>query len=310
MSGKFSGSSVAIVTPMLEDGAIDFPALFSLLEWHISEGTDGIIVAGTTGESPTLAVREHQELIARVVAVVDGRAPVVAGVGANSTREAIVLTRQAQADGADGGLSVTPYYNKPTQEGLYRHFSAIAAATDLPLILYDIPGRCVVPIENNTLIRLAEIPSIVGVKDAVGDAARPPVLRKMLAEKQREGFLLLSGDDKTALDYLLAGGDGVISVTANIAPRAMRDMVAAARAGDTPRARKMDAALHAFHLAQGVETNPIPVKAALLMMDKIKGGIRLPLTPLSAQYESAVRESLEAMRALSATTTAPKATTT
>ena len=284
---------VAIVTPMHDGGDIDIPALQALIDWHIAEGTDGIVIAGTTGESPTITVREHQELIAKTVELVDGRAPVIAGTGANSTQEAMELTRRAHADGADAGLSVVPYYNKPTQEGLYRHFSAIAEICALPLILYDVPGRVVTALADETVARLAQVPHIIGIKDAVGDVARPARLRAAAGEN----FTILSGDDKTCCDFLLAGGDGVISVTANIAPKNMYEMVAAARAGDAAAAKSIDARMQAFHTAQGVESNPIPVKAALEMMGKIGAGIRLPLTPLSDTHREAVRQAAEAATA-------------
>ena len=285
MSKKFCGSLVAIVTPMEETGKIDYPALAALLEWHLAEGSDGIVIAGTTGESPTLSVAEHQELIAETVRLVDGRVPVIAGVGANSTQEAVLLTQQAHLDGADAGLSVVPYYNKPTQEGLYRHFSAIAESCDMPIILYDVPGRTITALEDETVKRLVPLPTIVGIKDATGDADRVQRLAG-------DDFVQLSGDDSSSCDYLLGGGDGVISVTANIAPKNMHLMTAAARAGDEPTARAIDALLQPFHQAQGVESNPIPVKAALLMMDKIKSGIRLPLTPLAEQHHRCVAQAV------------------
>ncbi|MCH9704541.1 MAG: 4-hydroxy-tetrahydrodipicolinate synthase [Proteobacteria bacterium] len=288
MSKQFCGSYVAIVTPMTTTGEIDYPALKNLLEWHIAEGGDGIVIAGTTGESPTLGVREHQEIIARTVEFVAGRVPVIAGVGANSTREAVELTQQAQNDGADAGLSVVPYYNKPTQEGLLRHFSAIAEQSDMPIILYDVPGRCITTLANETVGALAQIPTIVGIKDAVGDVERVLQLRAVTANK--EDFVLLSGDDGTCCDYMLAGGDGVISVTANIAPKNMQRMALAARQGDNINAHEINTLMEAFHKVQSIESNPIPVKQALVMMEKIAGGIRLPLTPLSAQYNTIVQE--------------------
>lgn len=291
MSKKFCGNLVAIATPMSGAGSIDYPSLAALIDWHIDEGSDGIVIAGTTGESPTLAMQEHQALIARTVEMVGGRVPVVAGVGANNTAEAVELAKQAQADGADAGLSVVPYYNKPMQEGLYRHFAAVAEATPLPLILYDVPGRCVVRLENSTVARLAALPSIVGIKDAVGEVARAARLAQAAGG---DSFTLLSGDDSTCCEYILAGGDGVISVTANIAPGNMSRMVAAARSGDAQAARRLDAKMQAFHKMQGVESNPIPVKAALAMMGRIAPAIRLPLTPLSEQHRAPVREAMEA----------------
>ena len=284
---NFCGSSVAIVTPMGDDNSIDAVVFARLLSWHIEQGTQSVVVAGTTGESPTLSMGEHQKLIADAVAVVGGRVPVIAGVGANSTQEAIELTQQAHRDGASAGLSVVPYYNKPTQEGLYRHYAAIASSSDLPLILYDVPSRCVVGLDDATIIRLAEIDNIVGVKDATGVPARVAVLREKVT---RKNFALLSGDDKTSLDYLLAGGDGVISVTANIAPAKMRAMVDAARRGDVERAQALDADMQPFHAAQAVESNPIPVKAALQMAGRIGGSMRLPLVALSERYHREVDE--------------------
>lgn len=275
---------------MNKDGGIDDAAFAALLEWHIEQGSDGIVVAGTSGESPTLSVREHQRLIASAVAVVGGRVPVIAGVGANATREAVELTRQAHEDGADAGLSVVPYYNKPTQEGLYRHYAAVAESSPLPLILYDVPGRCVTRLDDAVVGRLSAMENIVGLKDAVGDVARVASLRRATAAAA--DFLLLSGDDKTSLDYLLAGGDGVISVTANVAPATMREMVKAARDGEERRARELDETMQPFHKAQGVESNPIPVKAALRMMGRIGDGIRLPLLPLSAAYQDEIKSAL------------------
>ena len=291
---KFSGCFVAIVTPMMEQGEVDYDSLRALLDWHVECGTDGVVVAGTTGESPTLSMEEHRQVIAETVRHVDGRVPVVAGVGANSTQEAVELTRHACEDGADAGLSVVPYYNKPTQEGLYRHFSAIAECSDLPIVLYDVPSRCVARLADETVARLATVETIVGIKDSVGEVGRVTALRRAVGEVRQTPFLLISGDDATSADFLLAGGDGVISVTANVAPRRMREMVAAARQGDEAETRRLDRCLSPFHVAQGVESNPIPVKAALRMMGRVRGGIRLPLTPLAQGHEEAVRKALEA----------------
>lgn len=301
MIERFAGSSVAVVTPMVAGGGVDAAAYRELLAWHIAEGTHSIVVAGTTGESPTLNIEEHHALIADTVAEVAGRVPVIAGVGANATAEAVSLTQRAQADGADAGLSVVPYYNKPTQEGLFQHFSTIAAATNMPIILYDVPGRCVVGLADSTVARLAAAhDNIIGIKDATGDVSRVVRLRECLTAAGVGDFLQMSGDDKTTLDFVLAGGHGVISVTANIAPKAMREMVAAARKGDAATAKKIDDALTAFHSEQGIEANPIPVKAALAMMGKIQNHLRLPLVPLSPQHEPKVRAALES--ALAATT--------
>lgn len=294
MNNKFAGSSVAIVTPMTDAGDIDYPALKSLIDWQVSAGTDSIVVAGTTGESPTLSVAEHQQLIAKTVAMVAGRIPVIAGVGANSTQEAIALTQHGLAAGADAGLSVVPYYNKPTQEGLYRHFTSIADACELPLLLYDVPGRTITSLNDETVVRLAKHPHIIGIKDATGEVERVGRLSALLGDgvDNEAGFLQMTGDDKTAKEYLLAGGDGVISVTANVAPSAMKTMILSARQGDRAAADKEDDALVAFHTVQGIESNPIPVKAALHFMGKIGRGIRLPLTPLSGQHHAAVKSAL------------------
>lgn len=293
MGKNFCGSLVAIVTPMDSQGAIDYRAFAALVEWHVAGGTDGIVVAGTTGESPTLSVAEHEALIAEAVRLVEGRMPVLAGVGANCTREAIALTRRACDDGADAGLSVVPYYNKPAQEGLYRHFSAIADSCGLPLILYDVPGRCVTRLACETVARLGAHDNIVGIKDAAGEVARAARLRAAVDD---DAFVLLSGDDATCCEYVLNGGDGVVSVTANVAPAGMRRMVAAARAGDGDAARRLDASLRDFHYAQAVESNPIPVKAALAMMGKMTGGIRLPLTPLAAAWHARVAAAVDSAR--------------
>lgn len=282
----FCGSIVAVVTPMAADGAVDNGALRDVLEWHIASGTEGIVVAGTTGESPTLSVDEHQQLIADAVRIVGGRVPVIAGVGANSTAEAVNLTRRAKADGADAGLSVVPYYNKPEQEGLYRHFCQIADSCDLPVYLYDVPGRCACGFADDTLLRLSSHGNIAGLKDATGDVA----VGKRRMELLPDDFVMLGGDDKTACAFMLAGGDGVISVTANIAPAMMRKMTDAARKGDKDAADDADKPLAAFHLAQSVQVNPIPVKFALADIGKIPPGIRLPLTPLAADYHAKVRD--------------------
>ena len=282
------GSLVAIVTPMQEDGTLDLEAFRGLIDWHIKEGTDGIVVVGTTGESPTVDFDEHRLLIKTAVDHTAKRVPVVAGTGANSTSEAIELAAYAREAGADFGLTVVPYYNRPTQEGLYRHFKAIAEAVDLPHVLYNVPGRTVADLQNDTLLRLAQIPNIVGIKDATANLERGSDL---IRRKPRD-FRVLSGDDATGLPLILLGGLGVISVTANVAPRLMHEMCAAALAGELARARELNHRLLPLHRNLFLEANPIPVKWAAQQMGLIKGGIRLPLTPLSAAYHEQVREAL------------------
>ncbi|MDR2925475.1 MAG: 4-hydroxy-tetrahydrodipicolinate synthase [Azoarcus sp.] len=284
-----TGSIVAIVTPMNADGSLDFPRLRTLIDWHIAEGTDGIVVVGTTGESPTVTVEEHSELIRVSVEHTAGRVPVIAGTGCNSTAEGIELAHCAREAGAAAHLSVVPYYNKPTQEGLYRHFRAIAEAVELPLILYNVPGRTVADLENDTVLRLAQIANIVGIKDATGNIARACDL----AERAPQGFALYSGDDATAAAFMLLGGHGVISVTANVAPRAMREMCAAALAGDARRTREINARLLGLHKDLFCEPNPVPVKWAVSQLGRVGEGIRLPLTPLSPACHERV---LAAMR--------------
>ena len=275
-----SGSVVAIVTPMHEDGSLDLDAFRKLMDWHISEGTDGIVVVGTTGESPTVDCDEHHLLIKTAVEHSNRRVPIIAGTGANSTREAIELSAYAKQVGADMSLSVVPYYNRPTQEGLYQHFRAIAEAVDIPQILYNVPGRTVADLSNETTLRLAQIPNIVGLKDATGNLERgSDLLREMPA-----GFSVYSGDDATALAMMLLGGHGVISVTANVAPRLMHEMCAAALRQDIPRARELNNRLLGLHRHLFVEANPIPVKWALAQTKQIGNAIRLPLTPLSETY--------------------------
>ena len=283
-----TGSLVAIVTPMLEDGRLDIPRFKSLIDWHIAEGTDGIVVVGTTGESPTVGFDEHKELIHVAVAHAAGRIPIVAGTGANSTAEAIELTESAKRAGAAACLSVVPYYNKPTQEGLYRHFKTIAEAVDIPNILYNVPGRTVADLANDTTLRLAQVPNIVGIKDATGNMERGTDL----AKRAPSGFALYSGDDASGLALMLMGGHGVISVTANVAPRLMREMCAAALAGEVVRAREANFRLLGLHKHLFVEANPIPVKWAVAQLGLIEGGIRLPLTPLAAQHHDSVREAM------------------
>jgi 4-hydroxy-tetrahydrodipicolinate synthase len=285
---KIHGSLVAIVTPMEEDGSLDLEAFRKLLDWHIAEGTDGIVVVGTTGESPTVDFDEHRLLIRTAVEHAKGRVPVIAGTGANSTREAIELAAYAKQAGADASLTVVPYYNKPTQEGLYRHFRAIAEAVAMPHILYNVPGRTVADLQNETVLRLAQVPNIVGLKDATANLERAAELVKQLPRE----FSLYSGDDATGLALLLLGGQGVISVTANVAPRLMHEMCAAARKGDVARARAANDRLIGLHKQLFVEANPIPAKWAAQQMKLIKGGIRLPLTPLSEPFHERVRTAM------------------
>jgi 4-hydroxy-tetrahydrodipicolinate synthase len=275
---------------MHPDGSLDLPALRKLLDWHVESGTTGIIIVGTTGESPTVDVDEHCTLIKTTVDHIARRIAVVAGTGANSTSEAIELTRFAREVGADACLSVAPYYNKPTQEGLYRHFRAIAEAVDLPLVLYNVPGRTASDIGAATVLRLAEVPGIVGLKDATSDLVRHvEMLRRMPSGKP---FSLLSGNDDTALAYMLLGGHGVISVTANVAPRDMALMCKAALGGNLAEARALNNRLMPLHTGLFVEPNPIPVKWALHAMGRIDSGLRLPLTPLDARFHDTVRAAL------------------
>jgi len=285
----FKGSLVAIVTPMDEEGGLDLDRFRTLLDFHIDQGTDGVVVVGTTGESPTVDFDEHHLLMRTAVDHVAGRIPVIAGTGANSTREAIDLSIYAKNAGVDACLSVAPYYNKPTQEGLYQHFKAIAEAVDIPHILYNVPGRTVADIHNNTALRLAQIPNIIGIKDATGDIGRG----SDLLQRAPSGFSIYSGDDVSALAFLLLGGHGIISVTANVAPRMMHDMCAAAFAGDLNTARALNSKLLRLHIDLFVEANPIPVKWAVAEMGLIGSGIRLPLTPLSSQYHQLLREAMQ-----------------
>jgi 4-hydroxy-tetrahydrodipicolinate synthase len=283
-----SGSLVAIVTPMLADGALDLPRLKSLIDWHVAEGTDGIVIVGTTGESPTVDVAEHCKLIESAVQFAAGRVPVVAGTGGNSTREAIELTKFAHQAGASYALSVVPYYNKPTQEGLYRHFKAIAESAPIPVILYNVPSRTVADLQNDTAIRLAQVPNVVGIKEATSSIDRVTDLMKRV----RKGFLVFSGDDATALSYILLGAHGVISVTANVAPRLMHELCVAARSGKAAEAIAINNRLLGLHKNLFLESNPIPVKWALHRMGRIAEGIRLPLTPFTAPYHETLAASL------------------
>ncbi|HIJ22926.1 MAG: 4-hydroxy-tetrahydrodipicolinate synthase [Gammaproteobacteria bacterium] len=284
----FQGSMVALVTPMDADGGLDWEALDQLVEFHIEEGTDAIIAMGTTGESATLNEREHCEVIHRVVQRAAGRIPVIAGTGANATQEAIDLTRCAKEQGADAALLVTPYYNKPTQEGLFLHYKAVAETVDIPQILYNVPGRTACDLLPETIGRLSNIANIIGVKEATGDLSRIEPIRQLC----HEGFELYSGDDSTCTDFILQGGDGTISVTANVAPKQMHEMCMAAAAGDTEKAHGLNELLKPLHRDLFLEANPIPVKWALLEMGRIKQGIRLPLTALSETYRPALRDAL------------------
>jgi len=284
-----TGSLVAIVTPMHEDGSLDLNSLRNLVDFHVKEGTDAIVVVGSTGESPTVDVEEHCELIKLTVDHAAGRIPVIAGTGANSTAEAIELTRFAKAAGANLALSVVPYYNRPTQEGLYRHFKAIAEAVDLPLVLYNVPGRTVADMSNDTILRLAQVPGIVGVKDATGNMDRA----YDLIQRAPKDFALYSGDDLSCVLSIMMGFHGNISVTANVAPRLMHEMCAAAAAGDVARAKELHFRLLGLHRDLFCEANPIPVKWAVSRMGLMPAGIRLPLTPLSEANEARV---LAAMR--------------
>ena len=284
-----TGSLVAIATPMREDGSLDDAALRTLIDFHITEGTDGIVVVGTTGESPTVDVEEHCHLIRTTVAHAAGRVPVIAGTGANSTKEAIELTQFAKEAGVDAVLSVVPYYNRPTQEGMYQHFRAIAEAVDVPVILYNVPGRTVADMSNDTTLRLAEIPNVIGVKDATGniDRATDLILR---APKD---FALYSGDDMTCMATILLGFHGTISVTANVAPRLMHEMCVAATNLEAAKARAIHFQLQALHRDLFCEANPIPVKWALYKMGLIPNGIRLPLTTLTSANHAKVLAALQ-----------------
>ncbi len=282
------GSIVAIVTPMHEDGSLDLPALKALLDWHIAEGTDGIVIVGTTGESPTVSVEEHCELIKLAVDHVAGRIPVIAGTGGNSTTEAIELTAYAKKVGADASLQVVPYYNRPTQEGMYQHFKRIAEAVDLPVILYNVPGRTVADMANDTIVRLASVPGIVGVKDATGNIGRGTELLRAVPKS----FAVYSGDDPTAMALMFCGGAGNISVTANVAPRAMHELCVAAMEGRIADAIAINDKLIPLHNKLFVEPNPVPVKWALAQMGRMKGGIRLPLVPLGTGAHDTVRNAL------------------
>ena len=284
----FKGSMVAIVTPMRDDFSLDLERFRALIDFHVENQTDAIVVAGTTGESPTVDFEEHHQLILEAVKHADGRVPIIAGTGANSTREAIELTRYAKQAGADACLLVAPYYNKPTQQGLYAHFRAIAEAVDVRQVLYNVPGRTACDVANETALKLAQIPNIVGIKDATGNIERG----SELIARAPSDFAIYGGDDASALALMLLGGDGVISVTANIAPRWMHEMCAAAFAGDLTRAREINFRLLKLHQRLFVEANPIPVKWALAQMGLIDPAIRLPLTALSPAHHESLRDAL------------------
>jgi len=284
----FHGSMVALVTPMHDDGSLDYEGLARLVEFHIESGTDAIVSVGTTGESPTLNEKDHCEVVRNTVDLVRGRIPVIAGTGSNSTREAIDLTRSAMASGADAALLVTPYYNKPTQEGLYRHYKAIADEVALPQILYNVPGRTACDLLPETVKRLSLISNIVGIKEATGDLQRAQEIRALCGDSMD----IYGGDDATCRELMLRGGKGVISVTSNVAPKAMHKMCAAAIAGERANAETLDAPLAGLHEKLFLEANPIPVKWALAEMGLIGHGIRLPLTVLSDEHHEPLRQAM------------------
>jgi len=289
-TGQITGSIVALVTPMLEDGSVDYPTLRNLIDWHITEGTDCIGVVGTTGESPTVNVQEHCEIIRVSVEQARGRVPIMAGCGANSTSEAIELTKFAKSVGADCQLQVVPYYNKPTQEGQYLHFKAIAEAVDLPMVLYNVPGRSVADMAHDTVMRLARVPGIVGIKEATGNIERA----QWLIREAPKGFAIYSGDDPTAVALMLCGGQGNVSVTANLAPRLMHELCVAAMAGDTKLAMEIQFRLLPLHKHLFVEANPIPVKWAMAKLKLCGGTMRLPMTPLTLASQVVVESALHA----------------
>ena len=282
------GSIVAIVTPMHADGSLDRPGLRKLIDWHIAEGTDGIVIVGTTGESPTVSVDEHCELIKIAVEHTAKRIPIIAGTGGNSTAEAIELTRFAKKVGADASLLVVPYYNRPTQEGMYQHFKKIAESVDLPVILYNVPGRTVADMANETILRLAQVHGIIGVKDATGNIGRGTDLIRLAPES----FAVYSGDDATAMALMFCGAKGNISVTANVAPRAMHELCVAAMDGRMSEAVRINNKLLPLHNKLFVEPNPVPVKWAMAQMGLMPDGIRLPLVPLAHEYHDTVRAAL------------------
>ena len=285
---QIRGSIPAIVTPMHEDGSLDLPAFRKLIDWHVEEGSNGLVVVGTSGESATLSVDEHILMVKTAVEHTAKRFPIIAGAGGNSTSEAVELAKAAKEVGADATLQVVPYYNKPTQEGMYQHFRKIAESVDLPVILYNVPGRTVADMNHDTVLRLADVPGIVGVKEATGNIDRAANLIKYAPAH----FAIYSGDDPTAIALMLLGGHGNISVTANVAPRAMSELCRAALAGDAITARKIHLSLLSLHKQMFCESNPIPAKWALAALGRMEGGIRLPLTPLDARYHDVVRDAL------------------
>ena len=285
----FQGSMVALVTPMHADNSLDWPSLHQLIDWHLQEGTNAIVAMGTTGESATLSVAEHIQVIKCIVDQVSNRIPVIAGTGANSTEEAIELTRNARDLGVDACLLVTPYYNKPTQEGMYQHFDRIATTVSIPQILYNVPGRTAVDLLPDVVLRLAKHEHIIGIKEATGDLQRA----QQLIDQVPQDFSVYSGDDLTAAELMLLGGKGNISVTANVAPAKMTTLCATAMAGDTETSRALHHQLMPLHQALFVESNPIPVKWALAKMGKIDSGIRLPLTPLSESQHAIVESAMK-----------------
>lgn len=289
-----TGSLVALVTPMHPDGTLDWERLDRLVDFHVEAGTNGIVAVGTTGESATVSPQEHLALIRRVVERVNGRIPVIAGTGGNSTHESVDLTREAHKIGVDACLLVVPYYNKPTQEGLYQHFKTVAEAVPVNQMLYNVPGRTVCDMLNETVLRLADIPNIIGIKDATGNISRGQELIQMVGDK----LAVYSGDDGTAMELMLAGGKGNVSVTANVAPGLMADLCAAAVAGDDGRARELNERLAPLNRKLFLEANPIPVKWALQQMGLIEAGIRLPMTPLSEEFHQDVLDALRAGGAL------------
>lgn len=284
------GSMVALVTPMSADNSLDWASLHKLVDWHLEQGTHAIVAVGTTGESATLNVNEHLAVIKKIVDQVNGRIPVIAGTGANSTSEAVELTQAAKDAGADACLLVTPYYNKPTQEGLFLHHAHIAQAVAIPQFLYNVPGRTGVDMKPETALRLAQVPNIIGIKEATGDLERA----KLLIEQAPSSFAIISGDDATAVDLILLGGKGDISVTANVVPAAIARMCELALAGNAKEARAINERLLPLHTAMFVESNPIPVKWAVEQLGLIQSGIRLPLTRLSEQYHQQVKTAMQA----------------
>ena len=286
------GSIVALVTPFNEDGSVDYPGLRRLIDWHIAEGTDCIGVVGTTGESPTVSVEEHCEIIRVAVSHAAGRVPIMAGAGANSTREAIELTKFSKEVGADCTLQVVPYYNKPSQEGIYQHFKAIAEAVDLPVVLYNVPGRTVADMQPETALRLAQVPGVIGIKEATGNIERAAQLIKHAPA----GFSIYSGDDGTAVALMLLGGHGNVSVTANVAPKLMHELCMAAIAGDVPKAREIHLRLLSLHKQLFCEPSPAPTKWAMSTMGLCRPDVRLPITPLSAAGQALVAAALRDAR--------------